>query len=311
MYLNSLPSKKIIVTGATGWMGRTFLDSLQRIIAPSHFNSHVLAIGSKAVTLQSTAYPQEQQIEIPVFPLDRLPEIMAAKSVFLIHTAFLTQDKLPKYGYNEFVNINKSITNIVCCAISRASSARVVEISSGAALASLERYECSLESANDPYGFLKQQEEYLVSGLAETQVLRIFALTGRFIRDPKAYALGDFLLSALMGRAIKVHSHSPVIRGYVNASDVAKCALCWLFSGDAATPPCAAVNEIVSLSSLAWKISKMYNLSQARIPNFAGRPSSYSHSPLGFIAMCLDYDFTPMPLREQILDTADGIRLLM
>jgi len=304
-------SALIVVTGATGWIGRSFLDSLQQIILPSQFNSRVLAFGSKPSTIQSSAYPEEQEIEIPVFPLDQLPSLVAGKPIFLVHSAFLIKHRLSAYGMRDFVRINESIINIVCEAISRASSARVVEISSGAALASLERREDSLESAKDAYGFLKLQEESLVSVLAETQVFRIYALSGRFIRNPKAFALGDFLLAALMGNVIKIHASSPVVRGYVNASDVAKCALCWLFSGDAAFPPCAAVNEIVSLYSLAGRISHMYNLPPAMIPNLDGVPSSYSHSPLGFIAMCLKYAFSPMPLHEQIFDTADGVKRLL
>lgn len=308
---NWFPSNKIIVTGATGWVGRSFLDALQQIIPSSRFNSQVLAIGSKPATLKSTAYPQEEEIQIPVFPLGQLPSLVANKSILLIHSAFLTKDRLSVYGYNDFVRINQSITSTVCDAILRASSARVVEISSGAALASLESKEDSLESTKDPYGFLKLQEESLISALAETQVFRIFALSGRFIRDPKAFALGDFLLNALMGRVIRIQSISPVIRGYVNASDVAKCSLSWLFSGDAGASPCAAINEVASLSSLAGEISKMYGLPPAIIPDFHGSPSSYSHSPLGFIVMCLNYGLTPMPLRAQILDTADGMRRLM
>lgn len=311
MNYNLFPSNKIIVTGATGWVGRSFLDALQQIIPSAHFNSQVLAIGSKQSTLKSTAYPQEEEIQVPVFSLNQLPGLVADKPIWLIHSAFLTKDRLSAYGKNDFVRINQSITSIVCDAISRASSARVVEISSGAALASLERKEDSLESAKDPYGFLKLQEESLISALAETQVFRIFALSGRFIRNPKAFALGDFLLNALMRRDIRIQSSSPVIRGYVNASDVARCALSWLFSGDAAASPCAAVNEIVSLSSLAVDISKLYALPPAIIPELRGSPSSYSYSPLVFITMCLNYAFSPMPLREQIFDTADGIKKLM
>jgi len=308
---NWLTDNKIIITGATGWVGRSFLDTLQQSIPASRFNSQVLAIGTKPGTLQSTAYPQELEIQIPVFSLEELPDLVADKPIFLVHAAFLTKDRLSAYGYREFARINQSITRIVCDAISRASSARVVEISSGAALVSHERKEDSLESAKDPYGFLKLQEESLVSALAETQVFRIFALSGRFIGNPKAFALGDFLLNALKGTVIKIQAKSPVVRGYVNASDVAKCALGWLFSSDAAFPPCAAVKEIVSLSSLARRISHMYSLPPPQIPDLDGIPSSYSYSPLGFIEMCLNYDFSPMLLDEQILDTADGISRLI
>jgi len=311
VYSHFLSNTTIIISGATGWVGRSFLHTLQQIIPSTNFNSQILAFGSKSSTLHSTAYPQEQEIEIPIFPLEQLPSLIADKPIFLIHSAFLTKDRLSVYGRRDFVRINQSITDIICDAISRASSARVVEISSGAALASLERGDDSLESSKDPYGFLKLQEESLISALAETQVFRIYALSGRFIRDPKAFALGDFLLNALMGRVIRIQAKSPVVRGYVNASDVAKCALSWLFSGEPAVSPCAAINEIVTLSSLAQQITRMYNLPPVISPDLDGTPSSYSHSPLDFISMCLKYTFSPMLLQEQIFDTADGMRRLV
>ena len=297
----------IAVTGATGWVGRTFLDSLQKSIPASLFNSKVLAFGSKAACIQSSAYPKGEEIYIPVLPLDRLPDLVANKSIYLIHSAFLTKDRLSAYGYNNFVSINQSITRSVCEAISRSSSARVVEISSGAALAAYERDEQSLDSSQDPYGYLKLQEESSISQLAETQVFRIFALSGRFIRDPKAFALGDFLLSALRGKPIEIKARSPVIRGYVNASDVAACALSWISSNEPPVFPIAAINEITCLTSLARQISLIYGISSPICPILQGSSSAYSYSPARFTAMCRAYAISPMILYSQILDTATGL----
>ena len=51
---------KIYVTGATGWIGRTFLHELQAIIPATSFNNTVVALGSKETFLKSTNY---QKIE--------------------------------------------------------------------------------------------------------------------------------------------------------------------------------------------------------------------------------------------------------
>ncbi len=299
----------IAVTGATGWVGRTFLDSLQRIIPSSVFNSKVLVFGSKASYLRSSAYSKAAEIDIPVLPLDRLPDLVANKPIHLIHSAFLTKDRFSAYGYDDFVAINQSITSIVCEAILRASFARVVEISSGAALAAFERGERSLDTSQDLYGFLKLQEELRISQLAETQVFRIFALSGRFIRDPKAFALGDFLLRALRGKPIEIKACSPVIRGYVNASDIAACALSWIFSNDPSASPFAAVTEITSLTSLARQISLMYGLGSPICQILVDRPSAYAYSPARFTAMMRAYALTPKTLYYQILDTAASLNL--
>ena len=38
---------KIYVTGATGWVGKTFMHELQSIIPAGEFNQKVIAFGSK------------------------------------------------------------------------------------------------------------------------------------------------------------------------------------------------------------------------------------------------------------------------
>ena len=50
---------KFYVTGATGWVGRTFLHELQSIIPPQEFNKKVFAFGSKLTTIKSTNYPDK------------------------------------------------------------------------------------------------------------------------------------------------------------------------------------------------------------------------------------------------------------
>lgn len=301
-------SAQIVVTGATGWVGRSFLDMLRQVIPASHFNTQVLAIGSKPSTLHLRAFSKEQELRIPVFSLAQLPSLVADKPIFLVHTAFLTKDRLSVYGYNDFVRINQSITSIICDALSRATSARVVEISSGAALSSLERKEDSLEFATDPYGFLKLQEESFISALADTQVFRIFALSGRFIRDPASFALGDFLQSAQQKKQIHLNSRHPVIRGYVNASDLACCALRWLFSGDSPSAPISAVSDVIALKCLAELISKIYRLDTPVFSETAeGKPDSYCSSPILFTSLCRSFGFQPMTITEQIFDTSLGL----
>ena len=46
----------IVVTGATGWVGRNILEVLQKEIPHDKFNSNVVALASKEQILFSTGY---------------------------------------------------------------------------------------------------------------------------------------------------------------------------------------------------------------------------------------------------------------
>lgn len=74
-----------LVTGATGWMGRSVLHELQKLIPPNCFNDRVFAFGSKSGTVYSTAYENNSKISIPIYSLsDTLLLREAAKSILYI-----------------------------------------------------------------------------------------------------------------------------------------------------------------------------------------------------------------------------------
>ena len=90
---NYLEKDIFVVTGATGWIGRNFLNELQKIYPPESFNKYVLAFGSKCTNIKSTAY-KGNQISIPIFALEKINEYVKNKSdLKIIHTAFLTREK--------------------------------------------------------------------------------------------------------------------------------------------------------------------------------------------------------------------------
>ena len=298
------------VTGATGWLGRSVLHELQKLIPPDCFNDRVCAFGSKTGSVYSTFYEYDSKISIPIYSLSDISSFARNRKIYIVHSAFLTKDRLPACGYTSFVETNRWITNTICQAISSADQSRVVEISSGAAALSAERHESCLDASVDPYGFLKLFEEQVLSEATVTQVFRIYALTGRFIRDPLSFALGDFLMCTLKDSPIHVKAKGPVIRGYVSASDVARTALCWLMSHEDPCGPVSAISHTVSLTALAAMISSMFKLPPVVSEALIEPPNSYSDSPSGFLGMMNSYGLKPITLADQIMDTARGLGLI-
>ncbi|MEI8251500.1 MAG: NAD(P)-dependent oxidoreductase [Synechococcus sp. ELA057] len=299
----------VVVTGASGWVGRSALHELQRLLPVERFQRSVIACASRSGEIVSTGYPPEQQIAVKLQPLSALPEMVQGKTILLIHAAFLTRDRLASVGLEAYVATNRWITQTVGTAFRQAASARAIEISSGAAAAALPHQDLPVEQAPDPYGILKLQEEQHLARCAPTQVLRVYALTGRFMRDPALFALGDFLNCALSGLPIRIRSRRPVIRGYGHAADIVRSALLWLTGDAVVADPIATCSEEIALSELAGVIASLFNLPAPEMemdPDLA--PDFYGSATEPFRQFLGSLGLSALDLREQILDTAEGLR---
>ncbi len=316
--LNSylLPSLKgdghIVITGATGWVGRTALHELQKIIPPSEFLNRVICFASKKSQINSTAYPGLEPLSIPIYPLSDLPDLAKSRSILAIfHSAFLTRDRLVDLGHTNYVAMNRWITNQVISALKVSINTRIIIISSGAASIYNSGGDIENMISNDPYGVLKREEEVRLNNLAsESLILRIYALSGRFIRKPERFALGDFLTNALSREVIKLKSQNHVFRSYGNASDISAFGWRWLLheSPPKSNGPIAAVNFEIDLLSLAKHISTFYCLPEVKSSiDDSLEPSMYIADSKPFIRYMLQMGLIPMNLNEQIYDTAKGL----
>ena len=169
----------VVVTGATGWFGRTALHELQRVLGPEAFLRRVRAFASRSRTIASTGFADGVERPFPVAPLAELPELAEREPIdALLHTAFLTREYVERVGVKTYISVNRGITDLVCRSLEAAPAARTVLISSGAAaaldhVATLEEHLLA-----DPYGVLKWEEERRLCEIADTLVLRAYAVSG-------------------------------------------------------------------------------------------------------------------------------------
>ena len=299
----------IVVTGASGWVGKTALFELQKILPSEDFQKRVLAFASSKKFYETTLY--SKNFKIPVYPLLELSNFAKNHNLsFLFHCAFLTREKVNILGIEEYIRINKSIINSVCSACKSFPNIKIISISSGAANKYTSEKNFLKELHSDPYGVLKREEELRIQSFSNSLILRIYALSGRFMKEPNIFALGNFIIKAMQNEKIQITSKTPVIRSYGNASDICKFAWSWLFDENNVkfNSPINAVSLTLKLDKLAQEVSNTFN-SPGVVCDWDSRlkPNSYIAETDTFKKSLEFYGLRPKSLIEQIKDSSINI----
>lgn len=293
----------LILTGASGWFGRTALCEYEALHGPAALRSDVVACASSAklIDFGSPHGP------IQAVGLEALGQIYNAAG--LIHLAFLTRDRVAQIGLERYIQSNRAITAGIAAFLERNPSTPIITTSSGAA-AVLDGLPPDLQK--NPYATLKQEEEALWCRSGSSRmaaVFRVYAASGRFIKDPRLFALSDFLSKAIAGQQIEVRSHRPVIRSYVHVGTMMR-----LFWAQLRTPLAPgflqvdACMETLSLVELARIISRLWGLPE---PLSSIDPSleadRYEADSGPFLELLAKYHIAPLDLPGQLRETANDL----
>ena len=103
-----------VITGGSGWVGKNFLLELSEYLSYKEFKKNLIVFGSKEGIIKLRDNKNEKIITIPVEKLSLINEVLNRKDkINLIHTAFLTKEKVNKIGIKEYIKTNVDITNHV------------------------------------------------------------------------------------------------------------------------------------------------------------------------------------------------------
>ena len=295
--------KPILLTGASGWFGRTALWEFEQAYGPEALRQQVIpfASTSKSIDFGSPHGPVQAR------PLRELLEVPNPSG--LQHLAFLTPDRVTERGLSAYVASNRGITALVAALLHAHPTLPVVTTSSGAA-AALDHAEPDLEG--NPYATLKQEEEDLLRRESHTRmavVFRAYAASGRFMHGAERFALGDFLLQALARQRIRIQSAAPVERSYVHVGILMQLAWSLLLSPD---PPgfqaMDACTHHLSLLELATLISEQEGLPEPEHLIDHTLPSNrYCGESGAFLSKLGQRSIAIFELKEQIEDTRLGL----
>ena len=292
-----------VLTGASGWFGKTALWEYERMYGPDSLRNNVIACSStsKPIDFGSPYGP------VAAATLESIKSINNASG--LIHLAFITRDRIAQYGVDSYISQNRAITSLVAEFIDRHPGIPVVTTSSGAA-SLFDSHKSSLTA--DPYAALKLEEEQLwqqSSSQRFAAVFRVYAATGRFIKDPSVFALSDFLTRAMAGQRIEIRNKRPVFRSYGHVGTMMR-----IFWKILDSPPAHsflmvdAVLKKLSLLDLAKTISLMWDLPQPLYDiDYSLLPDDYTADSSPFVDLLNSFRIDIPDFALQLKETADYI----
>ena len=297
---------RIVITGATGWLGRESIAVLEGQ-NEDYRNSDLILFASKQTEFEVSG------VNRSVKPLVKLAEENLSGIDGVIHLAFLTRDKTRDIKHEEYLAKNLAISSSVASFVRRAKPKWVVTVSSGA-IYDLNQ-ELELDEYKNPYGFAKHLEENLLKEVctqvgANLVIGRLWGAMGANMPLNKNYAVSDFIQSALTESKISVKSAHRVHRRYVNANEFIDLLLRMAFSGrvcefDSGGP-------LVEIGELAELISnEISNVQITRPDPSLDNEDSYFSRSNDYEVLCTEFGIEPSSLKKMVAMTINNHKNLL
>jgi len=288
------PESRVLVLGAGGWFGSTFLD----LIAGSGCGADVLALTGRPRQLAVGGHEWELQ------GWDW--ELVASFApTLVVNCAFLTRERADEVGYERYVAENVALSSRFLRTLTLPSVHAAVTISSGAAVAAASELP---DAETNPYGYLKRVEEILsrsVAGAYEVALVicRAWSVSGPFVTRPRDYAFSDLILQAAEGR-VEIRAAHEVWRRYVGVDDLL--AVCVSLAVEERSGDVDSGGPLVEIGDLAVRIvAELSPGAEIERPPLDGSPPDRYHSDdRSWQRACRRLNHIPAPLEQQIRATA-------
>jgi nucleoside-diphosphate-sugar epimerase len=289
---------RIVVTGASGWLGRATLDLLREALGDT-FAERVECFGSRQAEVRlSATHVIEQR---PLVELATLPH----QPTLLLHFAFLTKDRVETMPEAEYCAANRLIRQTVLDALDSSGVEAAFVASSGAA-----RYadDASASPAMQLYGKLKREDEDAFANWAESRgtsavVARIFNISGPYMNKLHSYALSSFMLDALAGKPVVVRARHDVRRGYVAIRELMSLTFALLVERASGITRFDSGGEDIELGVLAAMIASSLDCPVERPAFRNGFADIYLGDDRSYRLLLDRHAIEPVPLADQLGET--------
>ncbi|OBJ55173.1 NAD-dependent epimerase/dehydratase family protein [Mycobacterium asiaticum] len=291
----ALGDDRLLVMGASGWLGRTALD----LVAPLGLPTLALSSQNRVIDVGGT------KVECRSWN-DR--EVAAFAPTVVFDCAFLTRDRIVDMPLNHYVSTNRALTERLVCTTKLPSVRLAITLSSGAAVYPRDALEDAIDV--NPYGYLKREAEQRLAQAAADNgtvpvILRAWSISGAHVQKPASYALGSMIRGAKLG-AIHIVARRPVFRRYVLAEELLAIGLA---EGSLGPATIDSGGELVEMAHLADRIAAVVNpdavITRGEVDPRS--PDRYHSDGLDWEAHCAKWHFASAPLDRQIELTAQTV----
>jgi nucleoside-diphosphate-sugar epimerase len=297
--INSL--NRIVVFGASGWLGRECISLLSSNLQ-KNFSSKVVLIGSSNRSIKVN----QQNYEIT-----SIDDLGHQKNVDLvIDLAFITQEKLEQLGETQYIHLNQELRRKIHDFIYESKPEYVYFSSSGAA--DIDFMNVTKSNSKKIYGELKLASETELKEISQDLdcnllINRIWSVTGLQMQDYSKYAIGNFISQTLSTNEIKINSSDQVLRSYIDAEDLFKVCFNELFLNKYTLLNSGGFQT--TLFDLASLVLKVLGSSTAQIPNLIKKDSGddYVSKDFKLNEFALKQGLKLQSLEDQIRNTLKAI----
>lgn len=288
--------RRIVITGAGGWIGLATLDLLAAALG-DRFEKRVRAFGSNTRALRLA--DGSQVLQRPLADMAWLPK----EPTIVLHTAFLTKDRAEAMDEAAYIAANRAISESVLKALNPIGAEAIFVASSGAAA-----------KADDPdagaamrlYGALKREDEERFAAWADETghravIARIYALTGPYINKPGAYAMASFINDAIAARPVEVRAPRRVVRAYVAIRELMSLAFAALLAPKGVLRFDSG-GEPMELGEIAGMVAAQTGTGVRRAEITTGSADIYHGDDAAYRALLGEFGIAPVPLAAQVAE---------
>jgi nucleoside-diphosphate-sugar epimerase len=221
---------KVIINGASGWLGRATLGALKEI------DSNLGVQELQLITSNARSIETDDYGKLETISLDSTSTRLTKSDVF-VQLAFKTRDFISKMGNLKYEETNQEIVKKSIDAIKFSKPKHVVMVSSGV----VSQWLSSSGNSNpDSYVKMKLIEESEIGSYCRSNGinlinLRLWGASGAHMTEPLKYAIGDLIYQNSVSDVISIKSGNEVFRRYADASEQMQICLMAALSGMTAT----------------------------------------------------------------------------
>ena len=284
----------VILTGSTGWFGQSFIYTFVKKFGLDNINNLYL-ISSDGRNFRHKILNEDFQTStIETVKIDN-------KIDLFVQSAFLTRDKLTKFGQKKYIEVNQEIIEKTDVLVDKCSPTKRVVISSGAVL-----------DKNDIYGSmkLKEEESVRISSSDLSIIFRVYAALGINTPFNSWSAVSDLISSANRSNTIDMKSKNNVIRGFVSFEKLSQLIL--EISANKERKKfqiIAAIEHVNSLKEVASVISMIKGTNINGRIDFNEISNIYTSDPRNFLNMLKKYNLNMSSLENDIHETLQSPHL--